>query len=157
MNTKISRRFVAVSIPFLLAMGACSSLGSKNTGQELSSTGPNVVDVRSTPSTIELNNNWQPNQPPQILAEVKDFNSKIKEVRLRFVRAPLEIPMEFVGGTTWRASLTPQQIKTLAIGGQTTTYEVNVIARNQDGQVAVSKKPLEVAIKGPDLAATPTG
>jgi hypothetical protein len=156
MKTNSTSRFVALSLFVSLSasLSACSMFGggTKSSGEQLSQSGPNVVDVRSDPSTIVLNNNWQPNQPPTITAEIKDFTSNVRDVKLRFVSVPLEIPMQNISGTTWTATLTQEQIRTLAVGGQTTTYEVNVIARNEDGQIAVSKKPFEVAIKGPDLS-----
>jgi hypothetical protein len=40
----------------------------------------------------------------------------------------------------------------LAVGGQTMTYEANVIARNLKGQLGVSREPIQVAVSAPDLA-----
>jgi len=126
-------------------------------GQDLARTGPTVLNARVNPSTIELNRNMQPSQAPEILAEVKDFNSKITEVKLRFIHAPMEISMQNVGGTTWKATLSPEQVKALAVGGQTMRYEANIIARNEDGDMSVSSDPVEVAVKTPDMGSQATG
>ncbi len=146
-------------IPALLVgiVGAgCSSMGSK-TGQDMSPTGPTVVNAKSNPTTIELNQSFQPQSPASVTAEVKDFSSKVTDVRLRFVRVPMEIRMENVGGTTWKAELTPQQIRTLAVGGETMSYEANVVARNKEGMVAVSPTPVEITVKTPELTSPKVG
>ena len=107
-------------------------------------------------TTPKLDRSLQPTQQAEVIAEVKDFTSNVTEVRLRFVRVPMEIRMQNIGGTTWRAQLTPKQLQTLAVGGQTMTYEANVIARNREGLIGVSKEPVEVAVSAPDLG-QPTG
>lgn len=137
---------------FALSTGCSTFSGGGTTGEELAASGPTVVDVRMNPETVELDTRYQPSQNAEIIAEVKDFTSKISNVKLRFVRVPMEVPMQHVGGTTWRAQLNPDQLRTLAVGGQTVRYDVNVIAENDDGQVAVSKEPLTVAVKSPDLS-----
>ena len=65
--------------------------------------------------------------------------------------------MENVGGTTWKAELTPQQIRTLAVGGETMSYEANVVARNKEGMVAVSPTPVEITVKTPELTSPKVG
>lgn len=142
----------------VVAGAGCSSMGGgdKTDSQDLSQTGPSIVNARLSPEKIELNRQFAPPQPVEVLAEVKDFTSPISDVKLRFLRVPMEIPMKHVNGTTWRAELTPQQLKTLAVGGQTITYQANVIARNENGQIAVSREPIDVAVAAPDLA-QPTG
>ncbi len=140
-------------LPALLigvAGAGCSSMGNKS-GEKIASTGPTVVTTKTEPKTIELNQSFQPQQPATVTAEVKDFTSKVTDVRLRFVRVPMEIRMENIGGTTWKADLTPQQIRTLAVGGETMSYEANVVARNVEGMVAVSPSPVEITVKTPEL------
>lgn len=110
------------------------------------------MNTRAIPETVELNRSYQPTQTPEILTEVKDFESKITGVTLRFVNVPLEVAMRNVAGTTWRATLSPAQVKMLAVGGQTMRYEANIVARNQNGEVAVSKEPIEISVRAPDLA-----
>lgn len=153
-------RTAAFLLPLALTaagLSACSTVrGEKQASQELTETGPNVVNVRSNPDVVSLNRNYQPSGPAEVLAEVKDFTSPIQDVKLRFTNIPLEIPMQHVAGTTYRAELTPQQLKALAVGGQTMTYDANVIARNSKGQIAMSKQPVQVAVKAPDLK-TETG
>jgi hypothetical protein len=149
---KTPQLLVKVLVPFgaLLAVSGCSTLGgSQSSGQALNTQGPTVLNARTNPSTIELNKSWQPTSQAEVLAEVKDFNSDIKDVKLRFDRAPIEIPMQHVSGTTWRAELSPDQLKTLAVAGQTMRYDANIIVTNADGQVAMSPSPVQVAVSAP--------
>jgi hypothetical protein len=131
---------------------ACSTSRGPSTGADLSASGPTVVSVQSKPSTIELTRELAPTEPgASVVAEVKDFTSAVSEVNLRFINVPLSIPMTYLGGTTWQAQLTPEQLKILAVGGRTMSYAANVIARNEEGQTAVSSEPVTVAVKTPDL------
>jgi hypothetical protein len=153
-DMKTTKKFIlTTALPIALtALGACSSVGKSKSGDQIAAQGPTVLDARTNPGTFELNSAYQPTQPAEILAEVKDFSSNIKDVRLRFVHVPLEIPMKHVEGSTWRAQLSPNQLKSLAVGGQTMNYQVNVIARSADGMVATSSEPLKVAVSAPDLS-----
>ena len=149
------KTFARALLPLLvLPLAACSTLsgGSSKTGQDLAANGPTVVDARTNPGTFELNKQLQATSPTEVLAEVKDFMSKITEVKLRFVNALLEVPMTNIGGSTWRAVLTPEQLKQLAVGGQTMNYQAQVIATNEDGITNVSQQALNVSVKAPDLA-----
>jgi hypothetical protein len=140
-------------VPWLLVLtipsAACSSLGGAKSGGELSATGPSIVEVRTEPGTFELSPNWYPVAPAKIVAQVKDFTSNIQDVRLRFNKVPLQIAMTRIGGTSWEATLSPQQLQTLAVGGKTMRYEANVIARNEDGLITVSPDPVQVRVKAP--------
>jgi len=126
----------------------------EKSGEDIAARGPTVVDVRSNPKTIELTGSSQPQA--EVLADVKDFNVKVSDVRLRFLHVPLELPMEHVEGSTWRAKLSRNQLERLAVSGQTTKYEANVIARNTKGEITVSEKPVTIAIKAPQ-AVRPVG
>lgn len=134
----------------LVFAAGCSTFQGEKTGQDIAVSGPTVIDARTNPATFELNNRLQPVNRAEIYADVKDFNSEVSQVKLRFLHVPLEIPMEKVAGTTWRAVLSPEQLKTLAVSGQTMRYQANVIATNENGQVATSPTPLDVAVKAPD-------
>ena len=134
----------------LLAAMGCAHGGL--TGDELTTIGPNIMNVRTSPSTIDLDKNMEVAKPAQIFAEVKDFKSNVNEVKLRFIHVPLELNMEHVGGTTWRAELSPDQLKTLAVSGQTMRYDANIVARNTEGQTAVSKEPVQISVKAPDVS-----
>ena len=137
----------------LLTGAACSSMpGQSESSQNLSANGPTILNARTQPGTIELNTALQPNQPAEILADVKDFNSTITDVKLRFVHVPLELPMKNIGGTTWRAQLSPKQLQLLAVSGKTMKYDANIIAKNEAGQTAVSGEPVTVAVKTPEVA-----
>jgi hypothetical protein len=134
----------------LLAASSCS-FGQKK-GESLAPSGPTVVSVRANPSTVELDRDYNARTSAEILAEVKDFTGPVSEVRLNFTNAPLQIPMEHVSGTTWRATLSPEQLRSLAVGNQTTTYKADVSARSASGATAVSERPVQISVKGPDIS-----
>lgn len=133
-----------------LAVSGCSTVRGGKSGQQLSSTGPTIVSVDTRPGTFELNEALQPTQDSEVVAQIKDFTSEISEVKLQFVNVPMEIPMDHVGGTTWRAVLTPEQLRSLAVAGETMNYDANVIARNEDGLSTVSADPVEIEVRAPE-------
>jgi hypothetical protein len=140
--------------------GGCAGLPgshSSDSGKELAATGPSVIFARVEPGTIELNRDFQPTRPAEVLADVKDFNSQVTDVNLQFTNVPLEVPMENIGGSTWRARLSPRQLEMLAVSGRTTKYEARVIARDKDGKSGMSKDPVDVAVKAPDLSSSASG
>ena len=136
----------------VITMSGCATLRGEKGGEDIAATGPTVINVRTNPGTIELDRSFRPMKGAEVLADVKDFTAKVTDVRLRFQHAPLEIPMQHVGGTTWRAQLTPEQLKLLAVSGQTISYDATIIARDENGKVAMSKDPVKVAVKAPELA-----
>ncbi len=109
------------------------------------------MNARTTPTTIQLNQNLVAVEKPAITADVKDFNHKISDVKLKFVHVPVEVPMENMGGTTWRATLSTEQLQLLAVTGKTVRYEANVVASNDKGQTAISQTPVTISIKAPEL------
>jgi hypothetical protein len=154
----LSSKLIATG--FLLAIGsACSSMpGSNSTSaKDLAVNGPSIINARTVPETIELSTDLRPQQPAEILADVKDFNSQISDVKLRFLHAPIEVPMRNIGGTTWRATLTNSQLRMLAVSGKTMSYDAQIIAQNANGQSSTTQNPVEVQIKTPDLSTFPTG
>ncbi|MBC7692246.1 MAG: hypothetical protein H7222_10795 [Methylotenera sp.] len=130
---------------------ACSTLKGEKSAANIATTGPSVVSAKSQPSTFELDRQMNPTSGADVVAEVKDYSSNIAEVNLRFIHVPMTVPMTHVGGTTWTAHFTAEQLKVLAVGGQTIAYDANVIARNEDGQTAVGAETVKVAVKAPDL------
>ena len=98
-----------------------------------------------------MNASLQPTQNPDILADVKDFTGKVADVKIRFVNVPLEIPMENVGGSTWQATLSPQQLQMLAVSGKTITYQANIFAKDDQGVTTQTQKPFDVAIESPEV------
>lgn len=156
-TTKIALPFVFLTLTTLLISSGCSTLTGKESGKQIAATGPTVINVRAEPSTIEMNHNLQPLTSAEILADVKDFHSKVSSVTLRFTDVPLQVAMENIGGTTWRANLTKSQLQMLAVSGKTITYDANVVAKNASGQSAISRAPVTVAIKTPEIAGTTTG
>jgi hypothetical protein len=131
----------------LLAASGCSTGKS---GQEIAATGPTIVDYKATPGTVELKGNLQPTAPAEIFADVKDFHANVTDVKVRFVHVPLEIPMKRLAGSTWHAVLTPDQLRKLAVTGQTMKYDANIIAMNDNGETSTSRSPLQIAIKTPE-------
>jgi hypothetical protein len=147
-------------LPLLTAFlaTACATAPQENSqnlagGRE----GPAIIESHSEPRTIELNRNFQPMHPSTVVADVKDFTAKIEAVTLRFEAIPMEIPMENLGGTLWRAELTQRQLELLAVTGKTIRYEAHVIARNAEGKVGRTPVPVEVAIKAPSIEIVGSG
>jgi hypothetical protein len=147
-----------IALSVLALASSCASLTGKNTtsGENLSAAGPTVMEARANPGTVELNDNLQARQRAEVLADVKDFSSKVRDVKLRFTHVPIELSMDNVAGTTWRAEISPDQLKQLAVSGSTMKYEAQVIATNEKGQVATSREPVTIQVKAPDLAQAPT-
>jgi hypothetical protein len=137
-------------------LNGCSSspLSKKTDAQNLSTTGPSVLNPRTEPGTFELTRDLKPIQSPVVLAEVKDMNGTVTSVRLHFNHAPLDIPMSRVAGTTWRVILTKEQLQKLAVSGQTMRYEATISARNDRGRVGTSESPIEILVKAPEISAT---
>lgn len=146
------------SVPFLLlvavtglSFSSCSSAPKhEQENVQLSANGPTVVNARAEPGTILLNGDLQPITPSKVLAEVKDFKSPVVETHLKFADVPLDVPMENIGGTTWKAELTPPELQMLAVSGKTVNYSANIVAQNAQGAVSDSK-PLTLTVKTPDL------
>lgn len=136
-----------------LALTNCSSPQmAGQAGTQLSASGPSILNEQVYPKTIELNTRLQPVTPAQVTADVKDFRSNVTNVRLRFLHVPLEVPMENIGGTTWRATLSSKELSNLAVSGQTISYDANIIAQSADGKTAESPKPVTISIKAPDIS-----
>src|SRR6185437_14850888 len=151
MNNMLRYACGAVVFAAIVLFPGCST--GQQSPVQLSSNGPTIVNARSAPTVVVLNRDLQPNQPAEFLADVKDFKSNILDVRLKFSDVPMEIPMENIGGTTWKDELTPQQLQQLAISGKTVKYQASIIARNTKGDTATSTEPVTVAIETPDLGA----
>lgn len=128
-----------------LLLGACATKAPETQN------GPIVLNVRANPETVNLDRNFKPTSPAEVLAEVKDYKAEVTEVRMNVRNTPISIPMQHVSGTTWRATLTPAQLKTLGIGDQTTQYDVDVIAKDSMGLSKVERSTASIQVKGPDL------
>lgn len=154
----IGVQFAILSVGVMFVATGCSTFGmGKTSSEEIAATGPTVMNVRTEPSTIELNTRLQPITSAEVLADVKDFHNKVSSVTLRFSDVPLQVPMQNVGGTTWRAHLTKDQLQMLAVSGKTISYDANVVAKNDKGQSSVSRTPVAVAIKTPEITRSITG
>jgi len=149
-------QLVLIAVGAIFVASGCSSMpGQTESGKELAAQGPTILNVRAEPSsTIELNRSLKPLQSAEILADVKDFRSKVQNVQLKFLHVPIQVPMENIGGTTWRAQLTPEQLRMLAVSGKTIKYDANIVATNEQGQAASSSSPITIGVKAPELAQT---
>jgi hypothetical protein len=146
----VGRTILSMGLGLAVIAGplGCSSMKGKSS-DEIATTGPTIVDVKTDPGTFELNRNLKPKTATDIYANVKDFNSNVSTVKIRFTYVPLELNMKPMAGSTWHATLTPKELKRLAVLGQTIRYQADVIATSKDGKVTVSKSPVEIAVKAP--------
>jgi hypothetical protein len=145
---------VALALPIGAIFGAsCSSgpLSSSKSDKDVAVNGPTILEAKTSPGTFELNRRMQAQTGAEVIAEVQDFQAPITKVSLRFVHVPLSVPMTHVRGSTWSAELTAQQLKMLAVNGQTIKYQANVVAESSDGRSASTQNPITVAIKSPDM------
>jgi hypothetical protein len=136
----------------LAAVTGCSSAGKNPNGAtEISADHPSVLNARAEPQVVTLNRDLQPNQQAEVLADVKFFKGQISGVTLKFRDIPFEVPLENIGGTTWRAEFSPRQLQALAVSGKTVQYKADVIAKDDQGETAKSPDPITVVIQAPDL------
>jgi len=150
-------KMVLFSAGTALIASSCSSMSSSESGDKITATGPTIMNARTTPTTVELNRDLQPLQKAEVMADVKDFNSKVTDVRLKFKNIPIQIPMQHIQGTTWRAQITQRQLQMLAVSGKTIKYDASIIARDERGMTGESASNISVAIKAPDLSRNSTG
>jgi hypothetical protein len=141
---------VTSAIGMILLGSSCSTFSSKKSGEDIASNGPTILTVKADPSTVDLDQNLRPKENSMVFADVKDFQSNVRNVHLRFIHVPLDIPMKRVAGTTWQGELTPAQLKELAVSGQTMRYQANVIATNESGQTGVSASPVDISVRAPE-------
>ena len=120
-------------------------------GEQIATTGPTVLNAHTEPGTFMLNRQLRADQTNKVVADVKDFTSKVSSVELSFNEIPITVPMKNVGGTTWVAELSPAQLKRLAVSGKTMNYEARVEAKDEAGKIATSKGPVEVSIQTPEV------
>jgi hypothetical protein len=135
----------------LIAMSACSSIGAKS-GDEIAYTGPTILDAKTDPGTFELNRDLNPKTDTTVLADVKDFNAKVTDVRLHFRTVPIEVKMKKSTGDQWVASIDKSDLRKLAVPGETMKYEVTISARNAKGQIATSSSPIDIYVKTPNTS-----
>jgi hypothetical protein len=60
--------------------------------------------------------------------------------------------MHQLSGSTWQATIPPDALKKLAVSGQTMRYQADVIARDSNGHVATTQKPIDIAVKAPEAS-----
>ena len=136
----------------LLAAG-CSSVPFQGgvSGNQMASQGPTILNARTEPGVIHMTKNLEPVGPYQVLADVKDFTGNVTNVTLKFSNVPLQVPMQKIAGSTWGATLTPQQLRMLSVAGETARYQANIIATDSNGQSAMNSSPLTVAVATPQI------
>ncbi len=151
----MSERNRVGALLFIALLAGCSGAKSRSNeeaGTAAAEDGPVITAARAEPATVALDRYLRPGQPASITADVHDFRSPIVDVRARFLQVPLELPMKNVGGNTWRAELTPQQLRMLSVSGQTMRYDASVVVKDEQGREVTSPQTFEVAIQAPDLA-----
>ncbi len=152
MFSNLRRSLITLTFISLFITTGCASVSEKPTSsKEIATSGPTVLNARSTPDLIELGSNLKATRPAAIVADVKDFKSPVKEVKLKFKTVPVEVPLVNVSGTTWKARLSDRQLRDLAVNGKTMTYDAEIIAKNEVGQTAKSPQPLQIKIKAPEV------
>ncbi len=154
-----TKNFAAIALFLVAGITGCSSMsGTKSdAGKDISATGPTVLNERVMPGTVELDKSLQSKEPVQVVADVKDFQAPVTDVKLQFLHVPLTVPMEKVGGSTWSATLSPEDLRQLAVSGQTMSYQAQVIATNESGNIGTSADPVSISVKTEDLAQRDTG
>jgi hypothetical protein len=135
---------------FTLVLMSCSSGPAPVKQSDPES--PIILTVRTDPGTIELNRDLQPLRVPKIQADIEDLHSSVTEVTLEFSNVPLTLPMTHVGGGVWEAQLDSRALEMMAVSGQTAKYGAQIVAKNADGKEALGERPVEVAVKAPQLA-----
>ncbi len=136
---------IAATIPLLLAASGCAH-------GPFAHRGPEVLSAHSEPGTVELNRDLVPTHRAAILAEIRDTQSRVTSVVLKIYGSPIEIPMRNTHGTTWRAELSSRRLEQMAVVGKTTRYQVDIIARDQDGGEGRADKIVEIAVKTPGIS-----
>jgi hypothetical protein len=141
---------IYLQIFLVLSLAGCSS-SPRATDQPIvmNENGPNVLNARAEPELVQLNRDLQPEEPGEIVADVKDFKNPVTSVQLKFQNVPVQVPMENIGGTTWKGELTPSQLHMLAVQGQTVVYKANVIATDAAGLSAQNSQALDLLVSTP--------
>lgn len=154
MKIRIFHSIAPITLASIITLSGCSTAPAPTYVSEakVAPTGPTVMNARSSPATVELDAQLQAKYNPQILADIKDFTSPVNKVTLRFMDVPIEIEMNNLQGTTWQATLTPEQVKKLAVSGKSIKYFLEIIATDEQGRSASSPEPVQIVIKAPELA-----
>ena len=146
-------------------MNTSSQAAQRNKDQTNSSKNLVIVDVKAQPEYTQLDENFGVTRTVKVFADVKSFLSSLEKVtlkltpsaemddNLKFFTGPLEIPMKHLGGTTWKAELSDEVLKALAISGEHLKFDGNVVAVNKKGDIAVSGAPVDVIVESPPLVA----
>lgn len=160
--------FAFISMGLMMGALGCSSEPTQSPGESAEQSSqsaekvgapPVVLNPRAEPKQAILNERFEASRPIDVFADVKSFNSSIDKVKLRlsfapeteekmkFFKSPVEVNMDRVSGTTWKAKLDQDQLRKLAINGQTLKYRGQIYAQNDRGQITVSGQPVEITIK----------
>lgn len=158
---KVSLGFFAL----FLGLG-CSTSQTTQQQRQLEAKGspPVVTNPRVEPKQVNLSEDLSSGRPVDILADVKTFDSPVDQVKMRlnfapstdqnvrFFKRPVEVELHRQVGTTWRARLSPSELRALAINGETITYLGQIYAKNDRGQITVSGQPVEFTIQAPPVS-----
>ena len=146
--------YVVRSVPLFLVLqlAGCSSMPwNKESGEQIAVSGPTILNAHTEPGTFELNKQLKASETNKVVADVKDFQSKVVDVKLNFTEIPISISMKNVGGSTWVGSLSPDQLKRLAVSGKNMKYEARIEAKDESGKIATSKDTVKISILTPEI------
>jgi hypothetical protein len=149
MENKI-KTLVVASFLSSLAVSGCSSLGAKSP-ENFAYTGPTVLETRADPTTFQLNDDLNPKTTDQVVTTVKDYGSKVTDVRLRFKRVPITVVLKRGEGDQWVGNFSKTDLQRLAVAGETMKYDATIIAKNEKGEVATSRSPLSIYVETPQV------
>jgi hypothetical protein len=164
MNTSFSLKKAGLSlivVSSLIGVFGCSSAPTAN--EQAKTSPPVVVNPRVEPQKVNLSEDFKASRPVDVLADVKSFDSPVTSVslrlyfspeteqRVRFFKNPVEVPMKKVEGTTWRARLTADELRSLAISGQSLKYQGQVVAKNSNDQITMSGQSVELTVQAPPV------
>jgi len=82
-----------------------------------------------------------------VRAQVQPSGARVKEVRLVFQEAPIELKMMQVSDQVWEAVVPPSRLKQLSIPGQTPIYHVRVIALDEGGLLSMVNPVLQLVVQ----------
>ncbi len=122
---------------------------------------PVIANPRVVPNVVILGPRLDAAQPVNVYVDIKSLGSNLDKVKLRlyfasdtdqrlkFFERPVSVDMKHLEGSTWRAELSDNELKKLAINGESLKYEGHIIAQNDQGQTTVSSETITFTIQAP--------
>ncbi|HCM39187.1 MAG: hypothetical protein A2Z97_06985 [Bdellovibrionales bacterium GWB1_52_6] len=138
----MSTRFALLIFLVAALVTGCASYpplsGSSDSGRDPQQQGPQVIsaDLQTNPAA-----------PVKVTAEVRPTGARVKEVRLVFQEAPIELRMVQVSDTQWEVIVPSSRLQQLSIPGQTTLYHARVIALDEGGLLSMANPVLQLSVQ----------